>query len=108
MIIIGVSFRIYEGDRFPINQNDDSPFYVWLGNSLKENFFQPSSLTIFEADNPHLFWRSQYHDYVPLDRFGFRLSNLWFDHPFFGSLLIALPARFLGYTGFSQIPQLLV
>lgn len=108
VIALGMVVRIQNGDYFPIYQNDDSPFYVWLGNSIYDDFKHPSSLTIFEGDNPALFWRSQYRDLVPVDRFGFRMTDKYFDHPFLAALLMALPARFFGYTGFTQIPQMLV
>lgn len=104
----GMIVRIHNGDYFPIYQNDDSPFYVWLGNSVYQDFMHPSTLTIFADENPSLFWRSQYHDLIPADRFGFRMTEMFFDSPFLATLLIALPARFYGYTGFSQIPQMLV
>jgi len=104
----GMWLRIDRGDQFPIYQNDDGLFYVWAGNSIMDNFLHPTSLTIFETENEHLFWRSQYRNIVPAEQFGYRLSDPWFDHPFFASILIALPARIMGYTDFSQIPQMVV
>lgn len=100
--------RIDRGDYFPAYQNDDGLFYVWAGNSILDNFFHPTSLTIFDTDNTQLFWRSQYRNIVPVDQFGFRLTDPWFDHPFFASIVIALPARLLGYRDFSQIPHMVV
>lgn len=100
--------RIDRGDQFPIYQNDDGLFYVWAGNSILDNFFHPTSLTIFETENENLIWRSQYRNTVPAEQFGYRLTDPWFDHPFFASILIALPARLMGYTDFSQIPQMVV
>ncbi|OGV96067.1 hypothetical protein A2W24_00830 [Microgenomates group bacterium RBG_16_45_19] len=108
VILAGMVLRIHNGDYFPIYQNDDSPYYVWLGNSLYDSFRAPSSLTIFDQNNPTLFWRSQYRDFIPAERFGFRLSDRYFDHPFLASLVIALPARYFGFTGFTQIPQMIV
>jgi hypothetical protein len=108
IIGIGMIARIHNGDYFPIYQNDDSVFYVWLGNSILDDFRHPTSLTIFDVDNPTLFWRSQYKDFDPVNRFGFRLSDAYFDHPFLGSIIMALPARYFGFTGFTQIPHLLV
>lgn len=108
VITAGMVLRIYQGDVFPTYQNDDGLFYTWAGNSILDNFYHPTSLTIFETHNPRLFWRSQYRNIQPAEQFGYRLSDLWFDHPFFATVLIALPARLMGYADFSQIPHMVV
>lgn len=108
VILIGMFFRIHNGDYFPIYQNDDGLFYVWLGNSVMDDFMRPSTLTIFDTGNENLFWRSQYKDLIPAERFGFRLTEKFFDQPFLLTVPMAWPARFFGFTGFSQMPHLLV
>ncbi|MFC1654094.1 glycosyltransferase family 39 protein, partial [Patescibacteria group bacterium] len=106
-VLLGLLLRTYKADEYPLSQNDDGLFYAWVGSSSWDDFLHPTSLTIFE-DSEALFWRSQYKDFDPRDRFGFRLSEPWFDSPVFASMLIALPARFMGYVGFEQIPHMLV
>lgn len=108
VVAFGMRLRVTDGDAFPIYQNDDGLFYTWAGLSMLENFWQPTSLTIFEKDNPHLIWRSQSLPFEPAQEFGFRIARPWFDQPPLGVLIISLPAYFLGYRGFEQIPQMVV
>lgn len=108
VILLGMVLRVYRGDEYPINQNDDGLFHVWAGNSTLDNWHQPTSLTIFENKNQNLIWRSQYKSLDPINQFGFRLTSPWFDQPILATLFIALPARFFGFTNFTQIPQFLV
>ncbi|MEA3355664.1 MAG: glycosyltransferase family 39 protein, partial [Patescibacteria group bacterium] len=63
---------------------------------------------IFEEGSTALEFRSQFMDYIPVERFGLKIVKPWFDHPPLGTALIALPARLLGYRGFTQIPNLVV
>lgn len=106
-VLLGVLLRTIRADEYPVSQNDDSLFYAWVGNSVWDDFIRPTSLSIFE-DSETLFWRSQYKDFDPRDRFGFRMSEPWFDSPILGSIIVSLPARLMGYTGFSQYPHMLV
>ncbi len=108
LIGLGMWLRVVDADKYPVSQNDDGLFYVWAGNSILDNFWHPTSLTIFEKDNPQLIWRSQYKNIYPVEAFGYRLSDPWFDHPPLATLLISLPARLLGYRDFSQIPHMIV
>jgi len=108
MIAIGMWLRITDADMYPVSQNDDGLFYVWAGNSILDNFWHPTSLTIFEKDNSQLVWRSQYKNVYPVEAFGYRISDPWFDHPPLATILIALPARMLGYRDFDQIPHMVV
>lgn len=108
LIILGIFLRVDRGDRFPVYQNDDGLFYTWAGLSMLENFSSPTSLSVFETNNPFLIWRSQYMPFEPVQEFGFRIVRPWFDLPPLGTLLISLPAYALGYRGFSQIPHLIV
>lgn len=108
VIFVGVFFRSYKADLFPIDNNDDGLYYVWTGNSFLANPLQLTSHTIFDTKNEALLWRSQYHDFIPHERFGMKIVQPWFDHPPFGTILISLPAHLLGYTQLEQIPQLIV
>ncbi len=108
LILLGTYLRLYKADEFPIYQNDDGLFYVWAGNSVLDDLKHPTSLTIFESNTNALVWRSQVNNHVPHERFGYRLSDPWFDAPLLGTILIALPARLVGYTEFGQIPHILV
>lgn len=107
-IALGMWLRITNADKYPVSQNDDGLFYVWTGNSILDNFWHPTSLTIFEKENPQLIWRSQYKNTNPIEAFGYRISDPWFDHPPLATILIALPARLLGYRDFNQIPHMVV
>lgn len=109
MIIgVGAFLRAYNGDIFPIDNNDDGLYYVWTGASLIEQPTQVHSHTIFDSHNTALIWRSQYYDYVPHLRFGMKIVEPWFDHPPFGAVLASLPAYFLGYTQVEQLPHMIV
>lgn len=108
VIALGVFLRGFRADQYPIDNNDDGLFYVWAGNSFLDNPFKVTSHSIFEADNPSLVFRSQYMDYIPIERFGMKIVRPWFDHPPLGTALIALPARILGYRGLTQVPHLIV
>ena len=107
-VLIGVGLRVYKADVFPIDNNDDGLFYAWAGNSFLNSPLNPATHSIFEKDNPALIWRSQYLDYLPVERFGMKIVRPWFDHPPLATVLIALPAHFLGYTEMTVIPQLIV
>ena len=108
LIFLGSFLRTFKADVYPTDNNDDGLFYVWAGNSLWNNPLLPISHTIFEDSGSPLIWRSQFRDFVPQDRFGMKIARPWFDHPPLGTLLIALPARLVGYTNFAPIPQILV
>jgi hypothetical protein len=108
VIGLGVFLRGFKADSYPVDNNDDGLFYVWAGNSFWDNPFQVTSHSIFDQGNPALIWRSQFMDYIPLERFGFKIVRPWFDHPPLGAALISLPARWLGYTNLEQIPHLIV
>lgn len=108
LIFVGVFLRSYKADVYPVDNNDDGLFYAWAGLSLYENPLQPASHSIFDKDNPGLIWRSQFMNYQPLDRFGLKLTQPWLDHPPLATLIIALPAKLLGYKTFEQIPQIIV
>ncbi len=108
LIFLGVFLRSYKADVYPVDNNDDGLFYAWAGLSLYQNPFKPASHSIFDKDNPALIWRSQFMDYQPLDRFGLKLTQPWLDHPPLAALIIALPAKLLGYKTFEIIPQIVV
>lgn len=108
LIILGVTLRANKADIFPADNNDDGLFYTWAGITFWENPFRLASHSIFEANNPALFWRSQYRDFVPWERFGLKLTRPWFDHPPLGAAVIGLPAKLLDYGAFQQIPTLIV
>lgn len=108
LIFLGVFLRSYKADVYPVDNNDDGLFYAWAGLSLYDNPMKPVSHSIFDKDNPALIWRSQFMDYQPLDRFGLKLAQPWLDHPPLGTLIIALPAKLLGYQTFELIPQIIV
>lgn len=107
LIFFGVFLRTLRADKFPTSPNDDGVFYVWTGNSVLDNPLRPISHSIFTT-NPSLIWWSQFKDFRPDERFGMKIVRPWFDHPPLATLLIALPARLLGYTDFSQLPAMLV
>ncbi len=108
LIATGVMLRSYRADLFPIDNNDDGLYYVWAGTSFLHNPFQVRSHTIFDNGNKALFWRAQYQDYIPHLRFGMKITQPWFDHPPFGTILIGLPAYLLGYNQVEQIPHMIV
>jgi 4-amino-4-deoxy-L-arabinose transferase-like glycosyltransferase len=108
VILLGVFLRSFRADSFPIDNNDDGLFYVWAGNSFLDNPAAPISHSIFDKNNPWLIWRSQFMDYIPIERFGFKIVQPWFDHPPLATVLVALPARLLGYRQWEQIPHLIV
>ena len=108
LIFLGVFLRSYKADVYPVDNNDDGLFYAWAGLSLYDNPLRPASHSIFDKDNPALIWRSQFMDYQPLDRFGLKLTQPWLDHPPLAALIIALPAKLLGYKIFETIPQIIV
>jgi 4-amino-4-deoxy-L-arabinose transferase-like glycosyltransferase len=108
LIALGVFLRTFRADQYPIDNNDDGLFYVWAGNSFLDNPFKVSSHSIFEAGNQALEFRAQFMDYIPIERFGMKIVQPWFDHPPLGTALIALPARLLGYKGLIQVPHLIV
>jgi len=108
LVLLGVVLRAYKVDVYPVDNNDDGLFYAWAGLSLYENPLSPASHSIFDKDNPALIWRSQFMDYQPIDRFGLKLVKPWLDHPPLATLLIALPAKLLGYRTFELIPQIIV
>lgn len=108
MIILGMMLRIYGADRFPIDNNDDGLFYAWAGNSFWDNPAEVASHTIFDKDNLNLQWRSQYMDFIPVERMGLKITEPWFDHPPLATALVALPAKLLGYVNFEQIPHMIV
>ena len=108
LIFLGIFLRSYKSDVYPVDNNDDGLFYAWAGLSLYENPLSPASHSIFDKDNPALIWRSQFMDYQPLDRFGLKLTQPWLDHPPLATLIIALPAKLLGYKTFEMIPQIIV
>jgi len=108
LILLGTLLRAYKADAYPTDNNDDGLYYVWAGNSFLNNPFELTSHTIFDQGNEALIWRSQYLDFDPIQRFGYKLARPWFDHPPFASILISLPARLLGYTDYAQIPHLIV
>lgn len=103
-----MGLRVYKADEFPIYQNDDGLFNAWAGTSIMADPMNPTSLTIFDANNASLIFRSQYRDFEPVQRFGFKIARPWFDHPILASLFIALPAKLFGFTGMQQIPHMLV
>ncbi|MBU2051794.1 glycosyltransferase family 39 protein [Patescibacteria group bacterium] len=108
LIFLGVFLRSYKADVYPVDNNDDGLFYAWAGLSLYDNPLKPMSHSIFDKDNPALIWRSQFMDFQPLDRFGLKLTQPWLDHPPLATLVIALPAKLLGYKTFELIPQIIV
>ncbi len=108
VIGLGVFLRGIRADQYPIDNNDDGLFYVWAGNSFWDNPLEVTSHSIFEADNPSLVFRSQFMDYIPIERFGMKIVRPWFDHPPLGTALIALPARLLGYRELTQVPHMIV
>ncbi|MFC1627006.1 ArnT family glycosyltransferase [Patescibacteria group bacterium] len=108
LVFLGVFLRSYQADRYPVDNNDDGLYYVWAGNSFWDNPLQVTSHSIFDVDNPALIWRSQFMDYIPIERFGMKIVRPWFDHPPLGIALISLPARLLGYKNLEQIPHLIV
>ena len=108
LIFLGIFLRSYKSDVYPVDNNDDGLFYAWAGLSLYDNPLAPASHSIFDKDNPALIWRSQFMDYQPLDRFGLKLTQPWLDHPPLATLIIALPAKLLGYKTFEMIPQIIV
>lgn len=108
LVFLGVFLRSYKADVYPVDNNDDGLFYAWAGLSLYDNPLAPASHSIFDKDNPALIWRSQFMDYQPLDRFGLKLTQPWLDHPPLATLIIALPAKLLGYQAFELIPQIIV
>jgi len=108
LVLVGVFLRTYKADTYPIDNNDDGLFYVWAGNSFLDNPFQVVSHSIFDADNPSLIWRSQFMDYIPIERFGMKIVRPWFDHPPLGTAIISIPARLLGYKNLESIPHLIV
>src|SRR4030042_2337412 len=107
-VLIGVGLRVYNGDVFPIDNNDDGLFYAWASNSFLSSPLNPVTHSIFDKDNPALIWRSQYFDYLPIERFGMKIVRPWFDHPPLATVLIALPAHLLGYREMTVIPQLII
>ncbi|OGD63402.1 hypothetical protein A2160_02910 [Candidatus Beckwithbacteria bacterium RBG_13_42_9] len=107
-VLIGVGLRVYKADVFPIDNNDDGLFYAWAGNSFLSSPLNPVTHSIFDKDNPALIWRSQYFDYLPIERFGMKIVRPWFDHPPLATVLIALPAHLLGYREMTVIPQLII
>lgn len=108
LIFWGVFLRTFKADVYPTDNNDDGLFYVWAGNSVWNDPLLPMSHTIFEDTGSPLIWRSQFRDFVPQERFGMKIARPWFDHPPLGTILIAIPARLLGYTDLTPIPQLIV
>ena len=108
VIALGIFLRGYRADSYPIDNNDDGLFYVWAGNSFLDNPVKVTSHSIFEAGSKSLEFRSQFMDYIPIERFGMKIVRPWFDHPPLATALIALPARLLGYRGLVQIPHLIV
>ena len=108
LILLGVSLRSFKADVYPVDNNDDGLFYAWAGISFWKNPLQPITHSIFEADNPSLIWRSQFMDFIPVERFGMKIVQPWLDHPPLGAAVIGLPAKLLGYQGFEPIPQLIV
>ena len=108
LVFLGVFLRSYKADTYPIDNNDDGLFYVWAGNSFWDNPLEIISHSIFDVDNPALIWRSQFMDFIPIERFGMKIVRPWFDHPPLGVALIALPARLLVYRNLEQIPHLIV
>src|SRR3990172_9066608 len=108
LVLLGVVLRVYKVDVYPVDNNDDGLFYAWAGLSLYENPLSPASHSIFDKDNPALIWRSQFMDYQPIDRFVLKLTQPYLDHPPLATLLIALPAKLLGYRTFEMIPQIIV
>jgi len=108
VVLLGVFLRGFRADRYPVDNNDDGLFYVWAGSSFLDNPLKITSHSIFETDNPALIWRSQFMDYIPLERFGMKIVRPWFDHPPLGAILAAIPAKILGYVNLEQIPHLIV
>ncbi|MFH1280663.1 MAG: glycosyltransferase family 39 protein, partial [Candidatus Beckwithbacteria bacterium] len=108
VIGLGVFLRGFRADQYPIDNNDDGLFYVWAGNSFWDNPLEVTSHSIFEAGSQALEFRSQFMDYIPVERFGMKIVQPWFDHPPLGTALIAVPARILGYRGLTQVPHLVV
>ncbi|HBU21683.1 TPA: hypothetical protein DEB02_01930 [Candidatus Beckwithbacteria bacterium] len=64
--------------------------------------------SIFDENNPALIWRSQFMDYIPIERFGMKIVRPWLDHPPLGAAIIALPAKLLGFKALGPIPQMVV
>jgi hypothetical protein len=108
VIALGVFLRAFRADQYPIDNNDDGLFYVWAGNSFWDNPLEVTSHSIFEAGNQALEFRAQFMDYIPIERFGMKIVQPWFDHPPLGTAMIALPARLLGFKGLIQVPHLIV
>jgi len=108
LVFLGVFLRLAKADTFPVDNNDDGLFYVWTGSSFLDNPFSPVSHSIFEKENKSLIWRSQFKDYLPVERFGMKIVRPWFDHPPLGTVIVSLPARILGYKNLEPIPHLLV
>ncbi|MCX6816748.1 MAG: glycosyltransferase family 39 protein [Candidatus Beckwithbacteria bacterium] len=108
LIILGVTLRGFKADIYPTDNNDDGLFYAWAGISFWDNPLRPITHSIFDNNNPALVWRSQFRDFIPLERFGLKLVEPWLDHPPLGAAIIGLPARLLGYRGFEPIPQMIV
>ncbi len=108
VIFLGVFLRSYKIDAYPVDNNDDGLFYTWIGLSFWQSPFNIVAHSIFNEGNPNLIWRSQYHDYIPIERFGLKIVEKWLDHPPLGPALISLPAKWLGFTGMVPIPQAVV
>jgi hypothetical protein len=108
VILLGVSLRTFNADRYPIDNNDDGLYYAWAGSGFWDHPLYLATHSIFEKGNPNLIWRSQFKDYLPVERMGLKIVSPWFDHPPLGTVLIGLPARMLNYPPFAQIPHLIV
>ena len=108
LILLGVTLRSFKADVYPVDNNDDGLFYSWAGISFWDNPLKPISHSIFEAENSSLIWRSQFMDFIPIERFGMKLVKPWLDHPPLGAVLIGLPAKLLGYQSFEVIPQMII
>jgi len=108
LILLGVCLRSFKADGYPVDNNDDGLDYTWVGLTSLDNPLEPSAHSIFDANNPSLICRSQYMDYIPIERFGMKIVKPFFDQPPLATVIIALPAKLLGYRGFVPIPQLIV
>ena len=108
LVFLGVMLRSFKADSFPVDNNDDGLFYVWAGSTFLDNPLSPISHSIFDQNNSALLWRSQFRDYIPIERFGLKIVQPWFDHPPLATVLVALPAKLLGYTDIEVIPQFIV
>lgn len=108
LVCLGVGLRSFKADSYPVDNNDDGLFYTWAGITFWENPLKPITHSIFDTNNSALIWRSQFMDFIPIERFGMKIVRPWLDHPPLGAALIGLPAKLLGYKGFEPIPQLIV